>query len=415
MLAEIITIGDEILIGQIIDSNSAFIGTQLNKAGVSVYQITSIQDDKQHILNALEEASRRVDIVIVTGGLGPTKDDITKETFCHFFKDKLVENKKVLQQVKYLFEKVYSRPISEVNKQQALVPSKAIVLKNEFGTAPGMWMNYQNKVFVSLPGVPYEMKALIKNQVIPRLIDKYELPSIQHTTLLTQGRGESAIAEHISDFETKLPNFVKLAYLPSTGRVRLRLSGKHNQESILSETMRNLSNTLKQLVSDIFVGYEEEGSFEQQIGKLLIEKQATLSVAESCTGGAISQRITKNAGVSAFYKGGVVSYATDVKENTLQVSKELISQHSVVSEEVASAMAMGVKKSLQSDYAIATTGNAGPAKGESEEEVGTICIAIATPSSVFTKKFYFGKNRERVINKAVNMSFELLKEEILKN
>lgn len=415
MLAEIITIGDEILIGQIIDSNSAFIGAELNKIGVTVHQITSIQDQKEHILSALKEAEDRVDIVIVTGGLGPTKDDVTKSTLCSYFDDELIENKDVLKQVKYLFEKVYQKPVSPINLKQALVPSKADILHNEYGTAPGIHFKKNGTLFFSLPGVPYEMKALISDKVLPIVKDRFELPTIIHKTLLTHGLGESAIAERISDFEDNLPSCIKLAYLPSSGRVRLRLSGKHNDGQKLNQNMNQLVDNLIGLVEDIFVGLEEDGSLEQLIGGLLKDRRKTMAVAESCTGGMISERITKHAGASKFYNGGVIAYATEVKKEVLNVSEQLISEHTVVSEEVAEAMALGVQKCLNADYAIATTGNAGPSKGESDEEVGTVCIGIATPNGAFAKKFNFGKNRERVIIKAVNTAFELLQKEILKN
>ena len=415
MFAEIITIGDEILIGQIVDTNSVFIGSELNKIGVSVYQITSIQDQRNHILNALKEAESRADIIIITGGLGPTKDDITKSTLCDYFDDRLIENSEVLKQVTYLFEKVYNKPISPLNKLQALVPSKAKALHNAYGTAPGMYFNKKGKLFFSLPGVPYEMKALITSQIIPIIKDSFQLPTIIHRTILTHGLGESAIAERIKLFEDNLPDFIKLAYLPSSGRVRLRLSGKHADGQMLEKTLEQLVNELKAYVSDVFVGLEEDGALEEIIGKLLVDNNKTLAVAESCTGGRISERITKYPGASKFYNGGIVAYSTEIKTNLLSVPEAMVARHSVVSEAVAEAMAIGVKERLQSDYAIATTGNAGPSKGESDEDVGTVCIGFATPNGSFAKKYNFGKNRERVIIKAVNVAFELLQKEILKN
>ena len=412
MLAEIITIGDEILIGQIVDSNSAFISKKLNEIGVSVCQITSIRDDEKHILEALEAASKRADLVITTGGLGPTKDDITKHTLCTYFNDYLVEHPEVLKQVTYLFEKVYQKPISEMNKAQAFVPSKAVVLKNAYGTAPGIWVDHFNTIFVSLPGVPYEMKALITDEVLPRLKEKYQFPTIIHKTLLTQGMGESMIAERAHKFEDQLPTYIKLAYLPSAGRVRLRLSGKYTDRKLLEEQMNSLVITLKSLVSDIFVGFEDEGSIEQLVGLKLSNLNYTLATAESCTGGAIAQRLTQYSGASNFYKGSVVCYATDVKTGLLAIPEKIIEEHSVVSTAVAEAMATAVKNKLNTDYAIATTGNAGPSKGESDKDVGTVCIAVAHPRGVYAEEFYFGKNRERVINKAVNMAFQLLLKEI---
>ena len=415
MLAEIITIGDEILIGQIIDTNSAFISKELNKIGVSVYQITSIQDDKKHILKALKEAEDRVDIIIITGGLGPTKDDITKLTLAEYFNDTLTQNDAVLKHVEELFAKYIATPISDLNRKQALIPSKAKVLQNNFGTAPGMWLEQNDKIFVSLPGVPYEMKALMSNEVIPSLQEKFHFPLILHRTILTYGLGESAIAERLDKWEDALPSFIKLAYLPNLGRVRLRLSAKgFNREEIEGE-MDSLIKQLLTLIEDIFVGFEEDESIEVIVGKNMIEQRKTLSVAESCTGGKLAEQITSHSGASNFFKGSIVSYATDAKVNILKISSEIISKYSVVSSQVAEAMARNTQKIFKTDYAIATTGNAGPTKGDADAEAGTVFIAIATPVSVYSEKFMFGKGRIKVINKASNKAFEMLLKEILKN
>lgn len=414
MNAEIITIGDEILIGQIIDTNSAFLGKEFNKIGVSVYQITSVQDEKEHILKALKEAEDNADIIIVTGGLGPTKDDITKHTFCEYFNDSLVLNEEVLAHVEYLFEKYINTPISDLNRNQAMVPSKCTVLKNEFGTAPGMWMERNRKVFVSLPGVTYEMKALIRNEVLPKLRARFKFPYIQHKTLLTYGLGESTIANRIEDFEDNLPDFIKLAYLPSLGRVRLRLSGKHVDKELLQNEIEKQVNLLKPQVEDIFVGFEEDLSLEALIGKQLTEKGKTLAIAESCTGGTIVQAFTANAGASKYLKGSVVTYATESKIEVLGVSKDIIEEHSVVSAPVAEAMAKQVLELYKSDYAISTTGNAGPSKGDADAEVGTVYIGIATKDSVYSEKFKFSNHREKTIKKATNKAFEMLQKEILK-
>ncbi|AXT53327.1 CinA family nicotinamide mononucleotide deamidase-related protein [Aquimarina sp. BL5] len=412
MLAEIITIGDEILIGQIVDSNSAFIGKELNKIGIDVYQITSIQDDKQHILDALEEAKNRVDIVLVTGGLGPTKDDITKHTICEFFDDTLVENDKVLQHIETLFAKYIHTPVTDINRMQALVPSTSTVLMNSFGTAPGMWLEKENTVFVSMPGVPFEMKNLMKDEVLPRLQEKFDRPFIIHKTVLTYGLGESAIAKKIEQWEDDLPSFIKLAYLPNLGRVRLRLSARGIDEKLLIDTIENKIADLHAFIGDIIVGYEEDESIELMIGKILASRGQFLAVAESCTGGKISQSITAYAGSSSFFKGGAVTYATQSKTDLLGVDRDLIKQYTVTSNEVAKAMALGVKNKFKSDYAIATTGNAGPSKGDGDVEVGTVFIAIATPDRVFSEKFVFSNLRERTIGKAVNKSFEMLFNEI---
>lgn len=414
MFAEIITIGDEILIGQIIDTNSAFIAKELNKIGISVYQITSVQDDREHILKALSEAKSRANIVIVTGGLGPTKDDITKHTFCEFFKDNLVENTDVLQHVEQLFSKYISTPISDLNRKQALVPSKAKVLHNANGTAPGMWIHEDNTTFISMPGVPFEMKGLMVNEIIPRLVDFYERPYIIHKTIVTYGLGESAIAQKIEQWEDALPSFIRLAYLPNLGKVRLRLTAKGTNYDELAKAIKDESQKLIPLIGDIIFGTEDEETIEEVVAKLLTAKRMTLSTAESFTGGKIAKQITAIPGASEYFKGSVVSYATEVKINVLGVSSETIERHSVVSKEVAVEMARGVKKLMQTDFAIATTGNAGPTKGDSDAEVGTVYIAIASPTGVFAERYAMGNHRERIVEKSVNKAFELLQKEILK-
>lgn len=415
MLAEIITIGDEILIGQIVDSNSAFIAKQLNKIGVSVYQITSVQDDKAHILKSLKEAEENADIIIITGGLGPTKDDITKNTLADYFNDTLVPDASVLENIKELWKKYIKQELSQVNIDQALVPSKAKVLMNHFGSAPGMWLEKESKVFISLPGVPFEMKALIENEVIPKLRQQYQLPFILHKTLLTYGLGESKLAERIEAWEDNLPKFIKLAYLPSLGRVRLRLSAKANDKNMVVAEMEKQIETLLPQIQDIFVGFEEDHSLEAIIGKKLTELGKTLATAESCTGGKIAEQITAIPGASHYFKGSVVSYATQAKMDVLKVDADIIDKYSVVSTQVAEAMALQAQKLFKTDYAISTTGNAGPTKGEGDAEVGTVCIALASPKGVFSEEFHLGNHRTKVINKAVNKAFELLQKEIFKN
>jgi nicotinamide-nucleotide amidase len=415
MLAEIITIGDEILIGQIVDSNSAFIAKQLNKIGVSVYQITSVQDDKTHILKSLKEAEENADIIIITGGLGPTKDDITKNTLAEYFNDTLVPDASVLENIKELWKKYIKQELSQVNIDQALVPSKAKVLMNHFGSAPGMWLEKESKVFISLPGVPFEMKALIENEVIPKLRQQYQLPFILHKTLLTYGLGESKLAERIEVWEDNLPKFIKLAYLPSLGRVRLRLSAKANDKNMVVTEMEKQIETLLPQIQDIFVGFEEDHSLEAIIGKKLTELGKTLATAESCTGGKIAEQITAIPGASNYFKGSVVSYATQAKMDVLKVDADIIDKYSVVSTQVAEAMALQAQKLFKTDYAISTTGNAGPTKGEGDAEVGTVCIALASPQGVFSEEFHLGNHRTKVINKAVNKAFELLQKEIFKN
>ncbi len=414
MLAEIITIGDEILIGQIIDTNSAFIAHELNQIGVSVYQITSVQDERNHILKAFEEAESRADVIIITGGLGPTKDDITKRTLCEYFGDTLVESKEVLEHVEELFRNYISTPISDMNRRQALVPSRATVLKNAYGTAPGMWIKHGGKVFVSLPGVPFEMKSLVQNEVIPRIVEEFHRPFILHRTLITYGVGESAIAEKIEDWENALPSFIRLAYLPNLGKVRLRLTAKGTDKESIGMAVDEEILKLHGIIGDIIFGEDQNGALEEVVGKILAKKKYTLATAESCTGGAIAERITSVPGASAYFKGSVVSYATEAKIKVLQVSEKVINKDSVVSEAVAKAMAQNVKELFNTDFAISTTGNAGPTKGDSDADVGTVYIAIASPSGVYAEKFMMGNHRERIVQKAVNKSFELLQKEILK-
>lgn len=415
MKAAIVTIGDEILIGQIVDTNSGFIAKKLDKIGIEVAEMLSISDDKNHILDTFANLQNKVDLVIITGGLGPTKDDITKKTFCDYFEDELVIDQEVLQHVTQLIERIYQRPISQVNKDQALVPSRSTVLKNANGTAPGMWMKKENTVFISLPGVPYEMKDILENVILPKLIQEYERPYILHQTVLTYGQGESLVAERIEEWENNLPTFIKLAYLPSPGRVRLRLSARGINEQLLKEALSEQIKQLTLIIGDIIVGLEEDETIEAVLGKILTQQNKTLATAESCTGGKIAQIITSVPGSSAYFKGSIVSYAKEVKINILNISPETIEKYSVVSKEVVEEMALSVQKIMKTDYVISVTGNAGPTKDDTDEEIGTIFIGLATPEKVIVEKYNFGQPREKVIDRAVNKSFEMLQKEILKN
>ena len=415
MKAAIITIGDEILIGQIVDTNSGFIAKSLDKIGVDIHEMISISDNKNHILETFAKLQNQVDLVLITGGLGPTKDDITKHTFCEYFEDQLVRNEEVEKHVIELIEKAMNRPASQMNKDQALVPSKCTVLHNAVGTAPGMWMKKENTVYISLPGVPYEMKYIVENGIIPKIVQEYKRPYIIHKTILTYGQGESLVAERIEDWENNLPEFIKLAYLPSPGRVRLRLSARGIDKELLEQKINENVLSLTQLIGDIIVGYEEEETIEVMLGRLLTSKNATLATAESCTGGKIAQVITSVPGASNYFKGSVVSYATETKISVLGISSELIKEHSVVSFEVAKEMALAVKRIMNTDYAIATTGNAGPSKGDGNSEIGTVFIAIATPNNLVVEEFNFGQPRVKVIDRTVNKAFEMLQKEILKN
>ncbi len=415
MLAEIITIGDELLIGQVIDTNSAFIAQELNGIGASIYQITSIQDDKAHILQAFKDAESRVDIIIITGGLGPTKDDITKKTIAEYFDDTLVRDAAVTKNIEAIWKKYVRQNLLQVNRDQALVPSKATVLMNELGTAPGMWLQKNNKVFIALPGVPFEMKKLIVNKVIPKLKETYKFPFILHKTLLTYGLGESTLAQRIEDWENALPETIKLAYLPSLGSVRIRLSSKGNNAQEVKANIQAEIDKVVPLIKDVFVGFEDEvQSLELMIANKLIAAGKTLAVAESCTGGTIAEQFTQHAGASAYFNGGVVTYATASKIKVLGIDKTLIDTHSVVSAPVAEAMAKNVRELFNADYGVATTGNAGPSKGESDAEIGNVFIAVATKDCVVSASFMLGSARQRVIKKAVNKALEMLETEILK-
>lgn len=414
MNAEIITIGDEILIGQIVDTNSQWIGQELNKIGVSVYQISSIQDEKQHILNALKEAENRADIVIITGGLGPTKDDITKKTIAEYFNDdKVIIYDEVISHIKELFEKI-KHPYNEVQKYQAELPSKATLLMNEFGTAPGMWFFENETVFVSLPGVPYEMKGLMTNEVLPRIQQKYELPFISHTTIMTVGVGETVIAERIEEWENSLPSHIKLAYLPSFGKVRLRISAKGTNKEVIEKEVASKVAILNTLISDVIVGFDTAASIEKRVGDLLIAKNKTVSTAESLTGGKIGANLVSIAGSSAYFKGGFITYTAELKEQLLGVSKQTIQEFSVVSKQVAKQMAVGCLKKLKTDFAIAVTGNAGPTTDDTDKSVGVVCIAIASKQRVEVYEFNFGEPREKVLNRTVTKALDLLRERILK-
>ena len=414
MNARIITIGDEILIGQIVDTNATFIAQELNKIGVSVTEILTVQDQSGAIYNALKSAQNKVNLVIVTGGLGPTKDDITKAVLCEYFEDQLIENQEVLVHIKMLFDKYITTKMNPSNLTQALLPSKALVLKNNYGTAPGMWMQKEQTSFVFLPGVPFEMKSLMSESVIPKIVSDFDRPHIIHKTIQTYGLGESAIAEIISDWEDALPAHIKLAYLPSLGKVRLRLSAVGLNREKLDKEVMDLVTEVMPMLGGIVYGLETEDLIEVVVAKTLTLKKQTLAVAESCTGGQLAAALTALPGASAFFKGGVVAYETEQKINILGVHAPLIEAHSVVSKEVATEMALGVQKLMNADFAIATTGNAGPTKGDSDAAVGTVCIAVAHPKGVFSEVFSMGNHRERIVKKAVNKALELLQKEIIK-
>jgi nicotinamide-nucleotide amidase len=414
MKSTIVTIGDEILIGQIVDTNSGYIAKALDKIGVQTTEMLSISDDKNHILDTFASLQDKVDLVIITGGLGPTKDDITKKTFCDYFEDVFVRNQEVEDHIVALFTKLNFIP-TQINKDQALLPSKALVLKNNYGTAAGMWMKKGKTVFVSMPGVPYEMKGIVNEELIPKIISEYKRPYIVHKTILTYGQGESMVAERIENWENNLPEYIKLAYLPSPGRVRLRLTARGENEEVLQKAIQENIHSLTTIIGDIIVGFDEDETIEVIIGRLLRQQGKTIATAESCTGGKLAQILTSVAGASNYFRGSVVSYATDTKISVLGVSAQTIEKYTVVSAAVASEMALGIQKLMKADYAIATTGNAGPSKGDADAEVGTVFIALATPEAVFVSEFNFGQPRDKVIDRTTNKALEILQKEILKN
>ena len=414
MKAEIVTIGDEILIGQIVDTNSQWLGQRLNQIGISVYQITSIQDEKAHIIKALAEAMANVDIIILTGGLGPTKDDLTKLTLAEYFQDTLVRNTDIEAHIKKLFARIKYR-YTAMDMEQAMLPSKAKILRNDLGTASGMWFEHGTKVIVSLPGVPNEMKGLMKTWVLPGLQSAFQLPFVLHRTIHTFGMGESRVAHRLEQWEDALPDYLKLAYLPSYGRVRLRLSARGENLEMLEAGLKSEISRLKELIEDIYVGEEDETSLALSVNRLLRAHHQTLSLAESCTGGDISKKLTTEPGASQFLKGGVVAYNAEIKKKFLHVPEAMINKFTVVSAEVAREMAVQCQKRFETDYAIATTGNAGPTIDDTDKTVGVVFIAIASPKGVSVKEFFFGKPREKVIERASMKALELLRKEILKN
>jgi nicotinamide-nucleotide amidase len=413
---EIITIGDEILIGQIVDTNSAFIGQLLNMNGMSVKQISSVSDDRGHILAALDEAKKRADIILITGGLGPTKDDITKKTLCEYFKTSTRFDEEAYQDVVNIFA-TYGKEVTPINRLQAEVPAICEVIRNKNGTAPGMWFNVDGKIFISMPGVPYEMKAMMKEQVIPKLRSQFKFPVIVHKTVLTQGIGESTLSEMISGWEDSLgAHNIKLAYLPSPGMVRLRLSTKGSNEHELNAITDKKIEELKHIISEYIYGYEvygeEKETLEMMVGQMLLKNKKTVSTAESCTGGYISHLITKVAGSSAYYIGSVISYAYEIKESELGVPHEVIMKHGAVSQPVVEQMAKAIRERYKTDYSISASGIAGPGGGTTDKPVGTVWIAIATPEKVISEKFLFGNNRERNIQKTANAALNMLRKEL---
>ena len=412
--ATIITIGDELLIGQVIDTNSAWIARELNKNGIAVKKRVAVGDSLQEIKDALDIESVNTDIILITGGLGPTSDDITKPALCEYFGGKMVVNEEALENVKYLFEKIFKRPVTQVNLMQAEVPEVCEVIQNKRGSAPGMIFRKNDTFYISMPGVPYEMKGMMEESVIPMLVSKYELPSILHATVLTAGIGESALAEVIKDFEYTLPAEIKLAYLPNYGMVRLRLSTSGFDKDKTKGRLDSYFTQLKSLVKEYMVT-DVDDSMPVFIGKLLKSKNKTVSTAESCTGGYIAHLITSVAGSSDYFKGSIISYSNDVKQKMLNVSETTLSNFGAVSEETVAEMLKGLLEKLNTDYGIAVSGIMGPGGGTENKPVGTVWIAVGTSSNHLCQKFSLRFDRERNIEVAGIMALNLLRKFIVES
>jgi len=411
MKAEIITIGDELLIGQVIDTNSAWMAEQLNLLGISVYQITSISDSRKHILTTLHEASLRADIILITGGLGPTNDDITKETLSEYFDSPLVFNEKAYLQIEQLFA-LRGFPVTQLNRLQASLPECCTLLSNTGGTAPGMWFEKEGTIYVSMPGVPFEMKSIMTQVVLPKLAS-FSRESIVHKTILTQGVGESFLAARIAGWEDKLPEHIKLAYLPQPGFVRLRLSASGSDAQKLQTDLALLTSELAILIPEYIFGYDDD-TLEELIGKQLRSLKLTLSTAESCTGGYIAHLITGISGSSDYFKGSVVAYSNEIKESLLDVEHETLQAYGAVSEATVKEMAVGACRKLGTDCSIAISGIAGPLGGSEEKPVGTTWIAISSPAGLVTEKFLLGEHRGRNIHKAGISALNMLRKELNK-
>ncbi|MEP6584731.1 MAG: CinA family nicotinamide mononucleotide deamidase-related protein [Ginsengibacter sp.] len=412
--ATIITIGDELLIGQVIDTNSAWIAQQLNKTGIALKKRVAIGDSSMEIKNALDIESVDTDIILITGGLGPTSDDITKPALCEYFGGKMIVNNEALENVKYLFEKIFKRPVSDVNLMQAEVPDVCEVIQNKRGSAPGMIFHKNDTIYISMPGVPYEMKGMIEDYVIPMLQHKYKLPSIIHATILTAGIGESALAEVIKDFEYSLPAEIKLAYLPNYGMVRLRLSTSGFDADETKEKLDKYFNELKSLVKEYMVT-DVDDSMQIVIGKILKSKNKTVSAGESCTGGYISHLITSVPGSSEYFQGSIVSYSNGVKQKLLNVSETTLANFGAVSEETVVEMLKGLLKEFNTDYGIAVSGTMGPGGGTEDKPVGTVWMAAGNLETQHTQKINLRFTRERNIEVTGMMALNLLRKFVIES
>lgn len=418
MRAEILTIGDEILIGQITNTNSVWIAQKLNLMGIKVVHMASVSDDKEAILKAFSDAQQRADFVFITGGLGPTKDDITKKLVAQYFNTILELDENVLAHVRSFFDK-RGREMNEANRQQALIPKGCFVIHNQSGTAPGMWLKKDNTVFISMPGVPYEMKEMMTNIILPKIRTEFKLQHIYHKTVLTQGLGESFLAEKIEKWEDNLAaKNIKLAYLPQPGMVRLRLSTSGDNFDEIKKTVEKEIGILKILIKEYIFGFEDYGeetpSLEKIVSELLRERKKKIALAESCTGGYISSLFTGIAGSSDIFNGAVVPYHNNIKHELLQVDNSVFEQYGAVSKECVLQMAEHVKLKFHSDYSIATSGIAGPAGGTPEKPVGTVWIAVSSPEKTLAMKFIFGDDRHRNIKMTADTALNMLRKMILK-
>ncbi|GAB4327337.1 MAG: competence/damage-inducible protein A [Flammeovirgaceae bacterium] len=411
VFAEVLTIGDEILYGQITDTNSQWIGEELSKIGVNIIRKTSVGDDKVQILKALQEAESRASIILTTGGLGPTKDDITKNTFAEYFGVGMTMRNEVLENIKELFRQ-RGRELTQLNEMQALVPENAEVIMNLVGTAPGMWFMKNGKVFVSMPGVPHEMKKMMTDTILPKIQKTFKTPHIYHKSVKTIGIAESKLAKTIEAWEDALPSHIKLAYLPRLGQVRLRLTCIGENLNALQAEAEELVQKLKPLIGEYIFAYEDE-EIEVTIGKLLKDRKETLAVAESCTGGMVSNLITNVAGCSTYFVGGIVAYSNDVKISQLGVKKETLDTYGAVSEQTAMEMAEGIRKRLKTTYGIATTGIAGPDGGTPTKPVGTIWIGFSSEKETVAKQLNLTKDRLINIQLTYSAVMNLLRKRIL--
>ena len=410
MYAEIISIGDELLIGQTINSNAAWMGQELNKIGIDVYQVSTISDDKNHIVNALNDALNRTKLVLITGGLGPTRDDITKYTLTEYFKSPLVRNEKVYNQVEKMLKK-RSIQMNDLNRKQADVPENARIFINYAGTAPAMWFELNKKVVISMPGVPYEMKELMTKQILPSISRYFKTPVIIHRNILTYGTFEAKLAEILSGFEDQLPPEIKLAYLPAEGVIKLRLTGRGDREERIKKIIDREIEKLYKIIPKYIFG-EQDDSLEKTIGVLLKEKGETLCTAESCTGGMIAHQITTVPGSSDYFIGSVIAYSNRIKEKELGVNSTTIEKEGAVSRQVVEQMAQGVRERFGAGYSIATSGIAGPAGGTTEKPVGTVWIAVAGKKGTYSRKYIFGNDRLRNIKRSTLTALNLLRQYI---